>query len=266
MLELSTVGALIRRWQTLRQWVDEDREFLVWLGDLRPTIRLWHKRNKDKSVLLRGGMLSDALAWRRTHVGYLGEEDLSFIDESRKKKQLKIILPFLIPLTIAGFLSEPQQNPLKINPLESKPRQMSDSALLISPSVGQGIEPYKASLKLGSIKTLFDTGVFQEKFTESASVRHQIAVHNIMNNDMLRRQKHELFIPFLQDCRATPLYRTFMEGIKFFHQVEESGREAVYAERTQADLKKYGDLLEPPPSGQSKFDQVLEWAQKQQEQ
>ncbi|WYD79431.1 MAG: hypothetical protein V8K32_08920 [Candidatus Electrothrix gigas] len=71
---------------------------------------------------------------------------------------------------------------------------------------------------------------------------------------------------FLHNSKPTPLYHTFIEAVKFLWQLDVEGLEIVETERrTPADLKKYGTLLAPPPPGQSKFEQVLEWAQQQQE-
>ncbi|RWX51380.1 WD40 repeat, partial [Candidatus Electrothrix marina] len=71
---------------------------------------------------------------------------------------------------------------------------------------------------------------------------------------------------FLHNSKPTPLYHTFIKAVKFLWQLDVHGLEIVETNRrTPADLKKYSTLLAPPPPGQSKFDQVLEWAEKQQE-
>ncbi|XCN75315.1 MAG: trypsin-like peptidase domain-containing protein [Candidatus Electrothrix aestuarii] len=70
---------------------------------------------------------------------------------------------------------------------------------------------------------------------------------------------------FLHNSNPTPLYHTFIDAVKFLWQLDVQGLEIVETNRrTPADLEKYGSLLAPPPPGQSKFDQVLEWAEKQQ--
>jgi hypothetical protein len=69
---------------------------------------------------------------------------------------------------------------------------------------------------------------------------------------------------FLDGTQPTPLYHTFIEAVKFLWQLDVQGLEIVHKERTPADMERFGSLLAPPPPGQSKFDQVLEWAEKQQ--
>ncbi len=74
-----------------------------------------------------------------------------------------------------------------------------------------------------------------------------------------------LYVLFLRDYKKTrPLYFTFIEAVKFLWQLDVQGLEIVHKERTQADMERFGSLLAHPPPGQSKFDQVLEWAEKQQ--
>ena len=70
---------------------------------------------------------------------------------------------------------------------------------------------------------------------------------------------------FLNGSNPTHLYQTFIQAVKFLWQLDVQGLEIVHKERTSADMERFGSLLAPPPPGQSKFDQVLEWAQKQQE-
>ncbi|MCI5125385.1 MAG: hypothetical protein D3925_13155, partial [Candidatus Electrothrix sp. AR5] len=269
--------ALIQHWQHLRHWVNEEREFLIWREDLKKSIEEWRKRNKNKGILLNEKMFNNALKWQADHNEYLLPHEQEFICASEqaiiKRKYIKRAIPIIIVvpiLVIVGLLVDPQQNPFE--------KKTEEDATETSPSTGQHIDSYKGPLQFVSTKIFFDTEVLQEEYDESASVSHQKLVHNIffipenkrhlnfdLEHNMLRGKEFEATIPFLQDCKDTSLYRTFMEGVTFCQQVEESGRKAVYAERTPADIGKYGTLLAPPPPGQSKFDQVLEWAEKQQE-
>ncbi|XCN71833.1 MAG: trypsin-like peptidase domain-containing protein [Candidatus Electrothrix aestuarii] len=82
--------ALIRRWQTLRQWVDEDREFLVWQEKLRVLLRQWQESGKDEGALLRGLPLDEALKWRKTHAGHLDKEELEFIENSEQLREQEL--------------------------------------------------------------------------------------------------------------------------------------------------------------------------------
>ncbi|CAK8711680.1 hypothetical protein KKHLCK_00680 [Candidatus Electrothrix laxa] len=81
--------ALIRRWQTLRQWVNEEREFLVWQEKLQVLLGQWEESRKDEGALLRGLPLDEALRWRGTHELHLADGEREFIEGSKsaRKKQ-----------------------------------------------------------------------------------------------------------------------------------------------------------------------------------
>lgn len=57
--------ALIREWKRLRQWIEQDREFRIWLFELRATMQQWDRNGRDESELLRGRRLIDAEEWLR---------------------------------------------------------------------------------------------------------------------------------------------------------------------------------------------------------
>src|SRR5262249_32932016 len=55
----------IDEWNLLRQWVDEDEEFLLWRQELISQARAWRSSRRDPSALLRDKFLEKAAAWRR---------------------------------------------------------------------------------------------------------------------------------------------------------------------------------------------------------
>lgn len=83
-----------------------------------------------------------------------------------------------------------------------------------------------------------------------------------------------IYFDFLNAGKPTPLFFTFTEGVEFFWGVELDGLEykPVQRPRSLEDRggynfifdKKFRPLLDAPAEGQSKFDQILEWAKKQQ--
>ncbi|MCI5180789.1 MAG: hypothetical protein D3911_16015 [Candidatus Electrothrix sp. AW3_4] len=85
--------ALIRRWQTLRQWVDEEREFLVWQEKLQVLLGQWEESEKDEGALLRGLPLDEALKWQGTHDVHLADGEREFVETSgqlqEKEQQAK---------------------------------------------------------------------------------------------------------------------------------------------------------------------------------
>lgn len=74
--------ALIRGWERLRRWVEEDREFLTWRQRLEATLREWERLERDEGALLRGGRLAEAERWLAERGGDLSADERSFIQVS----------------------------------------------------------------------------------------------------------------------------------------------------------------------------------------
>jgi WD40 repeat protein len=79
---------LIQKWGRLREWIEQDRGFLIWLQELRSTSQQWKKRNLDEGSLLRGRALDDAQDWMQKRPADLTREEQAYIQSSQKKRQL----------------------------------------------------------------------------------------------------------------------------------------------------------------------------------
>ena len=81
--------ALISNWRTLRAWVNEDREFLLWRDRLYPLVAEWKraKENEEGSMPLRGRLLIEAQGWFDQRSQDLSDEERKFISESQKDKE-----------------------------------------------------------------------------------------------------------------------------------------------------------------------------------
>jgi WD40 repeat protein len=55
--------ALIRNWERLKAWLNEDREFLSWRERLEAQVEDWQGHARDVSYLLTGALLSEAEQW-----------------------------------------------------------------------------------------------------------------------------------------------------------------------------------------------------------
>jgi WD40 repeat protein len=94
--------ALLREWQQLRKWMEQDRDFRVWQEELRSAYRRWQQSGQDKTALLDGFFLSEAEEWQSNRYEDLSTKDQEFIqlgleernqrqreEEKRLKKELK---------------------------------------------------------------------------------------------------------------------------------------------------------------------------------
>jgi tetratricopeptide (TPR) repeat protein len=74
--------ALVRRWPRLRQWLQEDREILVWRQRLGFIIQEWHQTGRDDGFLLRGSLLDEARLWLSRRANELTPAEKEFINAS----------------------------------------------------------------------------------------------------------------------------------------------------------------------------------------
>ncbi|MCU0288019.1 MAG: hypothetical protein MUF15_16700 [Acidobacteria bacterium] len=72
-----------------------------------------------------------------------------------------------------------------------------------------------------------------------------------------------IYFDFINVGKPTPLFLTFSEGVEFLWGVKLEGLEYKPVERVVGN-KKFLPLLDAPKEGQTKFEQILEWAKKQQ--
>ncbi len=80
--------ALIRGWERLREWMEEDREFRKWQDRLRDEKNSWENSGKDNSALLRGALLVEAEGWlNKRSECIIDQEERKFILASRQYQE-----------------------------------------------------------------------------------------------------------------------------------------------------------------------------------
>jgi hypothetical protein len=75
--------ALIRKWDRLRQWLDENRQFLLWRQRLAIYRNSWEAAGReDEGTLLRGRLASEAQTWLRSRRAELSAAEREYIEKS----------------------------------------------------------------------------------------------------------------------------------------------------------------------------------------
>jgi energy-coupling factor transporter ATP-binding protein EcfA2 len=80
--------ALIDYWDSLQNWIDNDRDFLSWQKRLRGEMTQWIKFDHDNGSLLQGRALGEAEIWLNNRLDELTNEQ-EFIELSIKKHNLQ---------------------------------------------------------------------------------------------------------------------------------------------------------------------------------
>jgi len=79
--------ALISNWSTLRAWVNEDREFLLWRDRLGPLVAEWERAQESNEAWLRGPLLIEAQKWFDQRSQDLSDQERRFISASREERE-----------------------------------------------------------------------------------------------------------------------------------------------------------------------------------
>jgi hypothetical protein len=79
--------ALISNWDTLRSWVNEDREFLLWRERLGTLLTEWTRAEGSVETLLRGPLLIEAQKWFDRRSQDLSDQERKFIYASRELRE-----------------------------------------------------------------------------------------------------------------------------------------------------------------------------------
>jgi len=89
-----TSDSLIRKWDHLQRWLNDDRAFLLWRRKINGIIAEWERLREDKSALLSGALLDEAKAMRRNRESDLNETEIRYIDRSihEEQEQIRIML------------------------------------------------------------------------------------------------------------------------------------------------------------------------------
>jgi len=111
--------AIFRRWDRLKEWIAEAREFLIWKSGLETSRRAWKDapENSRSEALLMGFGLAEARKWRASHAADLPPDDLDFIDLSiarenrnlaleRRKRNFIYGLGACVIVVLLGWLNE----------------------------------------------------------------------------------------------------------------------------------------------------------------
>lgn len=74
--------ALFRSWQRLREWLEEDRDFLHWRRRLRQSLVNWQNAGQDDEALLRGVALAEAQNQLVNRAADISPDERAFIQRS----------------------------------------------------------------------------------------------------------------------------------------------------------------------------------------
>ncbi|MEM1393875.1 MAG: AAA family ATPase [Cyanobacteria bacterium P01_C01_bin.38] len=132
--------ALIRGWDSLRLWMEENHKFRTWQEHLRIAIERWKAINHDEGGLLQKALLAEAEDWLKTRSDEITSNEKEFIKKSREYEDRG--RKFQEELRIKAVFSE-------INALVS----LSQSEISLSHQLEALVAAVKAGRKLQEVES-----------------------------------------------------------------------------------------------------------------
>jgi energy-coupling factor transporter ATP-binding protein EcfA2 len=79
---------VLAKWETLRRWLTEEREFLIWKGNVEQSLTEWHAAPfyLKRDALLSGNALFQAKRWMERKKVYLSADMQRFVKKSLRRK------------------------------------------------------------------------------------------------------------------------------------------------------------------------------------
>ncbi|MBD0256824.1 MAG: toll/interleukin-1 receptor domain-containing protein, partial [Cytophagales bacterium] len=83
--------ALIREWSSLKDWIKEDHEFLLWRETLRTLMNISAADENGRSTLLRGNLLQEAKTWLQNREKELNPREKEYIRRSARAEHRQLL-------------------------------------------------------------------------------------------------------------------------------------------------------------------------------
>ncbi|MDZ7703115.1 MAG: WD40 repeat domain-containing protein [Trueperaceae bacterium] len=182
--------ALIGGWKRLRDWIDEDQDFLSWLTSLRQPLDKWYNANKDPDYLLIGKDLADAEnklkdenfgkrisgKAREFIESSIAERDRKEKQENARKTQqnVTIIATTLIAIFIALFIPRFFVLQNREQAAGSLAGQLSAQAQREIQGANSAVDVTKALLTLSEALHVYPSRLYREAFSSATQVLSNI--------------------------------------------------------------------------------------------
>lgn len=100
---------LLTAWRTMADWINRDRDFLLWRQQLRNYLSDWERNGRDPGALLSGRVLNEADLMAHRRGGDLTRSEVEYIDRSRRSRQELVTEPAIVPTELAASPPSPRR-------------------------------------------------------------------------------------------------------------------------------------------------------------
>lgn len=199
----------LRHWERLKQWLDEDRKFLLWRQQVRARADDWERNGGEPTYLLSGEALRTAKGFAASRRPDLTGDDINYIEQSlteerRRRLKYAVAAAFVLLVLSAGayglydYYQQQGVNEAKKSPHELAVEATSRGKLLAAN------KDYDGALANYSLAIDADPK-YDEAYFRRGEARITIANSNLGNisSDERSRQKDLASADFTQAANLT---------------------------------------------------------------
>jgi hypothetical protein len=97
---------ILTKWETLRRWLIEERDFLIWKGNVERSVKEWRAAPfyLKRDALLSGNALFEARRWIKRKGVYLARDMRRFVKKSLRRRRPALLLGIMGGITVVLFI------------------------------------------------------------------------------------------------------------------------------------------------------------------
>ncbi len=97
---------ILTKWETLRRWLIEERDFLIWKGNVERSLKEWRAAPfyLKRDALLSGNALFEARRWIKRKGVYLARDMRRFVKKSLRRRRPALLLGIMGGITVVLFI------------------------------------------------------------------------------------------------------------------------------------------------------------------
>lgn len=219
--------AILRSWKRLREWIDKDRDFLLWRQQIRARLAEWEKDESRTSYLLSGAALATAIEFVNQRQGELVAQEMRYIGQSilesaklrrrargRKVATFATILVIVLVSVLFGYRSYQKQQ-------EAKQAELAFNRAVLATARGRDL------FEEGDISAaiaVYDEAINQKSDYAAAYLNRGEAVLNLANvnpnEDERKKLTAQAIVDFQKAATLTTDDETRQQALQFMNDAQ----------------------------------------------
>ncbi|MEZ4399534.1 MAG: serine/threonine-protein kinase [Kofleriaceae bacterium] len=187
--------SLIGQWPSLRRWLDEERDDVVFLTQLAAAARQWEARGRPTGLLWRGDAAAEARRWAATRAWVVPPRDQPFLDAvlalARRSRRVRVAAVAATMAVLAAAAGGATVAYLRVRAAEQTARASADRADRENAAKTEALAAARAQQQVAERAVADRTDAQRERTKAEAAAADTSALLG-MSREQLERKNAEL--------------------------------------------------------------------------